>query len=347
MVHAAMARSTRRGTGADDARAAPVALIGDLLATQAKAQGAAALLVDGRFATSRSCRDGAADLGALGPRPRRRQDGRRGDRESVTVGGALISQGDLLVLDADGVAVVEVERVDEVLAASRSAREREEVSGPNCRRASCRSSSMGCASESEAASRDRADPRPRSDRPWRAADAVPGARVCGFFTDLFGMEIEHREGQSVFLRGWGEYQPYGAETDRGTVAGHRSGRDPRPEPRGARPSRRGGRGAGLGIGWTDGDHGHGPAYGSPTPTATPSSSSTSRSATFRRAPAASAEERAAALRRPRRRRQAVDHVNLLAADVTAGRRVRRRGLGFRLYEQVILDDGRRPAPGSA
>ena len=29
-----------------------------------------------------------------------------------------------------------------------------------------------------------------------------------FFTDLFGMEIEHREGQSVYLRGWGDYQRY-------------------------------------------------------------------------------------------------------------------------------------------
>ena len=29
-----------------------------------------------------------------------------------------------------------------------------------------------------------------------------------FFVDVFGMEIEAREGQSVFLRGWGDYQRY-------------------------------------------------------------------------------------------------------------------------------------------
>jgi 4-hydroxy-4-methyl-2-oxoglutarate aldolase len=45
----------------------------------------------------------------------------------VTVGGARIRQGDLLVLDVDGVAVVELERVDEVLAASRERAQQEEV----------------------------------------------------------------------------------------------------------------------------------------------------------------------------------------------------------------------------
>ena len=30
----------------------------------------------------------------------------------------------------------------------------------------------------------------------------------GFFVDVLGMEIEAREVQSVFLRGWGDYQRY-------------------------------------------------------------------------------------------------------------------------------------------
>ena len=29
-----------------------------------------------------------------------------------------------------------------------------------------------------------------------------------FFVDVLGMEEEAREGQSVYLRGWGDYQPY-------------------------------------------------------------------------------------------------------------------------------------------
>jgi 4-hydroxy-4-methyl-2-oxoglutarate aldolase len=47
--------------------------------------------------------------------------------EPVVVGGATIRQGDAVVLDADGVAVVEAERVDEVLEASRERAEREVV----------------------------------------------------------------------------------------------------------------------------------------------------------------------------------------------------------------------------
>ena len=45
--------------------------------------------------------------------------------EPVVVGGATIRQGDLVVLDTDGVAVVEAERVEEVLAAAREREERE------------------------------------------------------------------------------------------------------------------------------------------------------------------------------------------------------------------------------
>jgi 4-hydroxy-4-methyl-2-oxoglutarate aldolase len=47
--------------------------------------------------------------------------------EPVTVGGATIRAGDVLVLDADGAAVVERERLDEVLNASRERAERERV----------------------------------------------------------------------------------------------------------------------------------------------------------------------------------------------------------------------------
>ena len=40
-----------------------------------------------------------------------------------------------------------------------------------------------------------------------------------FFVELFGMQIEHREGQSVFLRGWGEYQPYGLKLTESELPG--------------------------------------------------------------------------------------------------------------------------------
>jgi 4-hydroxy-4-methyl-2-oxoglutarate aldolase len=106
----------------------PVALVGDLLATQAKVQGAAAILVDA------SVRD-VEELAELGlPIWARwvRVKGAAKDivgsiGQPVTVGGATIRNGDLLVLDADGVAVVERERMAEVLEASRERLERERV----------------------------------------------------------------------------------------------------------------------------------------------------------------------------------------------------------------------------
>jgi 4-hydroxy-4-methyl-2-oxoglutarate aldolase len=104
----------------------PVALVGDLLATQAKARGAAAILVDGavrdvdelaelglpiwsRFVRIRGA--GKDVVGALD--------------EPVTVGGQVIEPGDVVVLDGDGAAVVPHARVDEVLAAALERERRE------------------------------------------------------------------------------------------------------------------------------------------------------------------------------------------------------------------------------
>lgn len=107
---------------------APVALVGELLATQAKARGAAAILVDA------SVRD-ADELVELGLPVWARWVRIRGATKKlvgeidvpVVVGGAAIRPGDVVVLDRDGVAVVERERVAEVLAAAQEREEREIV----------------------------------------------------------------------------------------------------------------------------------------------------------------------------------------------------------------------------
>ena len=106
----------------------PVALIGDLLMTQAKARGVAALLVDA------AVRD-REDLERLGVPTWARWIRVKGATKTevgeidvpVQVGGATIRPGDAIVLDADGVVVVARERVDEVLAASRERLEYERV----------------------------------------------------------------------------------------------------------------------------------------------------------------------------------------------------------------------------
>ena len=104
----------------------PVALVGELLATQAKARGVAALLVDAAVRDVEELQQLGLPIWARYIRVRGAEKtvpGRIG--EPVEVGGATIRQGDAIVLDADGAVVVEQERVEEVLAAARTRAGRE------------------------------------------------------------------------------------------------------------------------------------------------------------------------------------------------------------------------------
>lgn len=106
---------------------APVAFLGDLLATQAKAQGVAGILVDaavrdldelvaiGLPIWARFVRAQGASKGAVGKLD-----------VPVVVGGVGISPGDLVVMDCDGVLALPREQADEVLALAlaREAKER-------------------------------------------------------------------------------------------------------------------------------------------------------------------------------------------------------------------------------
>lgn len=104
----------------------PVALVGELLATQAKARGAAALLVDA------AVRD-LEDLATLGLPVWAHYVRVRGASKTeigalntpVEVGGTTIRPGDAVVLDADGAVCVARERLDEVIEKARARRERE------------------------------------------------------------------------------------------------------------------------------------------------------------------------------------------------------------------------------
>src|SRR5688572_24109965 len=98
---------------------APVALIGELLATQVKVRGAAGILVDA------SVRD-VNELVALGlpiwtrfVRVRGATKTKLGELNGrVTVGGTQIASGDILVLDADGGVCVRREHAEDILKAS-------------------------------------------------------------------------------------------------------------------------------------------------------------------------------------------------------------------------------------
>lgn len=98
---------------------APFALMGDLLATQAKVHGAAAVLVDGSVRDVEELAELGLPVWARWVRVRgATKDAVGGIDVPVTVGGAEIVPGDIVVLDADGAVVVARDRVDAVLAAS-------------------------------------------------------------------------------------------------------------------------------------------------------------------------------------------------------------------------------------
>jgi 4-hydroxy-4-methyl-2-oxoglutarate aldolase len=106
----------------------PVALVGELLATQAKVAGVSALLVDAAVRDLDELRAVGLPIWARYVRvtgAEKQTPGVIG--EPVEVAGATIRQGDVVVLDTDGAVVVERERIDDVLKASlaREARERE------------------------------------------------------------------------------------------------------------------------------------------------------------------------------------------------------------------------------
>src|SRR5262249_50084002 len=155
-----------------------------------------------------------------------------------------------------------------------------------------------------------------------------------------GMEEESRAGQSVYLRGWGDYQRYSLKLTEAASPGlgHLALRTRTPEAleRVAATVE----GSGYGLGWDDGDHGHGPAFRFADPDSHPCD--VYHEAERYHAPP---ELQPALRNQPQRYTgrgagvKRLDHVNLLAEDVTACRAFAIDALGFRHYEGIVLDDG--------
>jgi 4-hydroxy-4-methyl-2-oxoglutarate aldolase len=105
-----------------------VALVGDLLATQAKVAGAAGLLIDASVRDVEELAQMGLPIWARWVRVRGATKTAIGEIDvPVLVGGARIDPGDIVVLDADGGAVVEAARLAEVLEAALGREEKERV----------------------------------------------------------------------------------------------------------------------------------------------------------------------------------------------------------------------------
>lgn len=161
-----------------------------------------------------------------------------------------------------------------------------------------------------------------------------------FFVDVMGMTESGRRGDSVYLRGWDDYEHHTVKLTAAKAAGmgHFAFRTTSPEALERRVAVI--EKAGLGVGWTDGDLGHGRAYAFTTSDGhrmelyydtewyqPPAELKPSLKNQAMRFPA-----RGVNVRR-------LDHLNLLAADVSGLRVFFEDVLGMRVTEKIVLDSG--------
>jgi catechol 2,3-dioxygenase len=161
-----------------------------------------------------------------------------------------------------------------------------------------------------------------------------------FFVDVLGMTESGRRGESVYLRGWDDYELYSLKLTGSSAAGlgHAAFRARSPQALARRVAAL--TGSGYELGWRDDELGHGPSFQfhdpdghvielyyetdwyEPPPELRPSLKNQAQ-----RFPA-----RGVNVRR-------IDHFNCLAADIRANREFFENYLGFRLTERIVLDNG--------
>ncbi len=161
-----------------------------------------------------------------------------------------------------------------------------------------------------------------------------------FFIDVMGMTQSGEKGSSVYLRAWDDYERYSLKLTASKTSGmaHVAFRTRSPQALERRAAAL--KGSGFDVGWSDGDLGHGKTFickdpdghivelyydtewYDPPPELKPALKNQAQ-----RYPA-----RGCNVRR-------LDHFNGLAADIKANREFFENYLGFRLTEQIVMDDG--------
>jgi catechol 2,3-dioxygenase len=161
-----------------------------------------------------------------------------------------------------------------------------------------------------------------------------------FFVDVMGMYESGREGNSIYLRGWDDYEHHSLQLTASPKPGlgHYAFRATSPQALARRVAAI--EKTGLGKGWNETNIGHGPAYCFTDPdehnieiyyeTVWYQPPAELKPALKNQASRYS--DRGVGLRR-------LDHINILAADVRATRIFFEETLGGRLSEQIIFDDG--------
>ena len=161
-----------------------------------------------------------------------------------------------------------------------------------------------------------------------------------FFLDVMGMQETATRGDSVYLRGWDDYEHHTLKltASKRPGIGHFAFRAASP----AALQRRviAVEATGLGLGWTEGDLGHGPAYLAQDPDGhkielyyeTEWYEATAALKPSLKNQAARYSDRGVGVRR-------LDHLNLLANDIKGTREFLENALGLRTTEMIVLDTG--------
>lgn len=165
-----------------------------------------------------------------------------------------------------------------------------------------------------------------------------------FFVDVMGMTVSGQKGESVYLRGWDDYERYSLKLTASKTSGmeHMALRARSQQALERRVAAL--KGSGFDIGWIDGDMGQGPTFRCRDPDGhivelyyetewyqAPPELKPALKNQAQRFPA-----RGVNVRR-------LDHLNCLAVDIKANREFFETYLGCRLTEQIVLNDGREAA----
>jgi catechol 2,3-dioxygenase len=161
-----------------------------------------------------------------------------------------------------------------------------------------------------------------------------------FFVNVVGMTESGRRGESVYLRGWDDYEHHTLKLTAAGVPGmgHFAFRASSPEALQRRVAAI--EKAGVGKGWTDGDLGHGPAYAFTT-TDGHNMEIYYETEWYQAPPHLKPSLKNQAMRFPARgvNVRRLDHLNLLTSDVAALRHFMEDVLGMRTTEMIVLDNG--------
>ena len=161
-----------------------------------------------------------------------------------------------------------------------------------------------------------------------------------FFVDVMGMTESGRQGNSVYLRGWDDYERYSLQLTASATSGlgHAAFRARSPQALQRRVAAL--EASGQAVGWHDGELGHGPAFRFRDPDGH-LLELYYETEWYAAPPALRPALKNQAQRNPFRgvNVRRLDHFNCLAVDIRANREFFERTLGFRLTEQIVMDDG--------